>query len=470
MRIQENKRSCHQIPIGYSINQTEEDGNTIFVNRYQIHEVSLVAVPADPKARIVKQRSKAMNKQEIESVRNETTHIMQLGARYDMLDEATEHANRGKSLEDFRSVVLDRIGTKPLVAEMPADYLNLSDTEERQFSLARAIEAKASGDWRNAGFEKEVLDETGKRSKHGGMVLPPHFMRRDLTTGSPSNGSNMIQTDVLGGSFINKLYQASVVLDQCTTLSGNRGDIAIPKMATGTSAAWYTETWSLSESSPVISQIGLSPRTVAAFTELSRRMIQQSSADVESLLRFDMANQMATAIDGAIIQGGGSSEPSGVLETSGIGSVTLGTNGDAISYASLVNLVKEVAVDNALDGRLAFVTNPQVVASMRQTARQSSGVEGNFILNGDNSLLGYRVLATNNVPSDFTQGSGTGLSAVIFGNWADVLVAFWSNFEVLVDPYTKAEQNLVRVRAVTDVDVAIRNPESFAAITDVVAS
>lgn len=102
MRIQENKRSCHQIPIGYSINQTEEDGNTIFVNRYQIHEVSLVAVPADPKARIVKQRSKAMNKQEIESVRNETTHIMQLGARYDMLDEATEHANRGKSLEDFR--------------------------------------------------------------------------------------------------------------------------------------------------------------------------------------------------------------------------------------------------------------------------------------------------------------------------------------------------------------------------------
>ena len=353
---------------------------------------------------------------------------------------------------------------------MPADYLNLSDIEERQFSLARAIEAKASGDWRHAGFEKEVLDETEKRSKHGGMVLPPHFMRRDLTTTAPSNGSNMIQTDVLGGSFINKLYQASVVLDQCTTLSGNRGDIAIPKMATGTSAAWYTETGSLSESSPVISQIGLSPRTVAAFTELSRRMIQQSSADVESLLRFDMANQMATAIDSAIIQGGGSSEPSGVLETSGIGSVTLGTNGDAISYASLVNLVKEVAVDNALDGRLAFVTNPQVVASMRQTARQSSGVEGNFILNGDNSLLGYRVLATNNVPSDFTQGSGTGLSAVIFGNWADVLVAFWSNFEVLVDPYTKAEQNLVRVRAVTDVDVAIRNPESFAAITDVVAS
>ncbi len=411
-----------------------------------------------------------MNKQEIESARSQAAHIMQLGANHNMLQEATDHAMRGGTLEEFRSVVLDRIGTKPLLAEMPSDYLGLSANEERQFSLTRAIEAKASGDWRNAGFEKEVLNETHKRSKHGGMVLPPHFMRRDLTTGSPSNGSNMIQTDVLGGSFINKLFQASVVLDQCTTLADNRGDIAIPKMATGTTAAWYTETGTLNESSPVISQVPLAPRTVAAFTEISRRMIQQSSADVEGLLRLDMANQMASAIDSAIIQGGGAQEPSGVLDTDGIAIVELGENGDAITYASLVNLVKEVAVDNALTGRLAFVTNPQVVASMRQTARQSSGVEGNFILNGDNTLLGHPVLSTNNVPNDFTAGTGTNLSAVVFGNWADVLVAFWSNFEILVDPYTKADQNLVRVRAVTDVDVAIRHTESFAAITDVVAS
>ena len=200
-------------------------------------------------------------------------------------------------------------------------------------------------------------------------------------------------------------------------------------------------------------------------------MIQQASSDVESLLRRDMAAQIASAIDSVIIDGGGSNEPSGVLQTNGIGSVALGTNGGAITYQALVNLVKEVSVDNALQGNLAFLTNPKVVASMRQTARQTSGVEGNFILNEVNTLLGYPVLSTNNCPSDGSKGTASGtLSSVIFGNWSDVIVGMWSGLEILIDPYSKAEYNLVRIRGLMAFDVAVRHPESFATISDVDAS
>ena len=402
--------------------------------------------------------------------REEISEIVAIGKRHNQVDMAQEAIERGESLTQFRSRLLDKIADKPLNLR-EVDTIGMTDRETRQFSLARAIEAKASGDWSNAGLEAEVLRETGKRSKHGGLVIPTDLLKRDLVTTSPANGSNLIQTDVLGDAFIDALVQASVVLEQCTVLTGNVGDISIPKMATSTTAAWYGETDQITESSPVISQLSMSPRTVAGFTEVSRRMIQQASSDVESLLRRDMAAQIASAIDSVIIDGGGSNEPSGVLQTNGIGSVALGTNGAAITYEALVNLVKEVSIDNALQGNLAFLTNPKVVASMRQTARQSSGVEGNFILNEVNTLLGHPVLSTNNCPSDGSKGTASGtLSSVIFGNWSDVIVGMWSGLEILVDPYSKAEYNLVRIRGLMDLDVAVRHPESFAAISDVVAS
>lgn len=451
------------VSIGYSIKESEQlNSNQVLVTRYEIYEVSLVSVNADPEAQIKQSRNFYMS-----TDTQQISQIISLAKHHNQIELAQDAIERGQSLEQFRKRLLDKIQDKPL--QSPSDdYLGLSPKDERKFSITRAIEAKATNDWSNAGFEAEVLRETSKRSKHGGIVLPPHMMRRDLVTGSPANGSNMIQTNILGDSFIDALFAQSAILDQCTTLTGNVGDIAIPKMTSGSSAAWYTETGQLTESSPVIGQLSLAPKTVAAFTEVSRRMIQQGSTDVESLLRRDMANQISSAIDSVIIQGGGTNEPTGVLETTGIGSVAMGTNGGSITYAALVDLVKEVALDNALNGNLAFVTNSKVIAAMRQTSRQASGIEGNFILNEENTLLGFPVLSTNNTPSDLDKGTSTGVcSAVLFGNWADVIVGFWSNLEVLVDPYTKADYNLVRIRTVTDIDVGIRHPESFSAIQDV---
>lgn len=457
----------NSLSIGYQVDdKTADGGGNVTVTRFTPYEVSFVSVPADPNSRILK-RSKIMT-QTVN--REEIAEILAIAQRHNQVDMAHQAIERGESLTQFRSRLLDKIADQPLNLR-EVDDIGMTDKETRQFSLARAIEAKASGDWSNAGLEAEVLRETGKRSKHGGLVIPTDLLKRDLVTTSPANGSNLIQTDVLGGSFIDALVQASVVLEQCTVLTGNVGDISIPKMATSTTAAWYGETDQITESSPVISQLSMSPRTVAGFTEVSRRMIQQASSDVESLLRRDMAAQIASAIDSVIIDGGGSNEPSGVLQTNGIGSVALGTNGGAITYQALVNLVKEVSVDNALQGNLAFLTNPKVVASMRQTARQTSGVEGNFILNEVNTLLGYPVLSTNNCPSDGSKGTASGtLSSVIFGNWSDVIIGMWSGLEILVDPYSKAEYNLVRIRGLMDLDVAVRHPESFAAISDVVAS
>ena len=105
---------------------------------------------------------------------------------------------------------------------------------------------------------------------------------------------------------------------------------------------------------------------------------------------------------------------------------------------------------------------------MRQTPRQGSGVEGNFILNDTNTLLGYRVASTNLVPSDLTKGTSTGVcSAVIFGNFSDLMIGMFGGLDILVDPYTGSSTGATRIAMYQDMDVAVRHAQSFAAIKDV---
>jgi HK97 family phage major capsid protein len=77
-------------------------------------------------------------------------------------------------------------------------------------------------------------------------------------------------------------------------------------------------------------------------------------------------------------------------------------------------------------------------------------------MEGPNELIGYPV-AVSSVLTD------TGAETVIFGYWSQLLVGYWSGVDILVNPYetTAYAKGRVLVRAMRDVDVAVRHPESF---------
>ncbi len=85
-------------------------------------------------------------------------------------------------------------------------------------------------------------------------------------------------------------------------------------------------------------------------------------------------------------------------------------------------------------------------------------------------LNGYPVHVTNQVASNLTRGSGTGLSAVFFGNWSDLIIGQWGTLDILVDPYTGGTAGSVRVIVAQDVDVAVRHPASFAVMLDAITT
>ena len=80
---------------------------------------------------------------------------------------------------------------------------------------------------------------------------------------------------------------------------------------------------------------------------------------------------------------------------------------------------------------------------------------------------GYKMAITNHVPSDLTKGSTSGTcSAMIYGDFAQLVMAFWSSPDVLVDPYTGGSAGTTRIIVHQDLDVGVRHAQSFAACLD----
>jgi HK97 family phage major capsid protein len=243
------------------------------------------------------------------------------------------------------------------------------------------------------------------------------------------------------------------------------GNIAIPRQTGGASSYWVAESGAVTESQAAFDQLTMSGKTVGSMSDISRKMLNQSSIDVESFVRNDLATSLALAIDLAAINGSGASnQPTGVLNTSGIGSVVGGTNGAAPDWADIVDLESQLALDNADIGNLGFLTNAKVRGKLLQTEKSSS--TGQYVWGDNNTLRGYNAAVSNQVPSNLTKGSTSTCSAIIFGNWSDLIIGSWGGIDINVDTSTGSSSGTVRIVALQDVDIGIRHAESFAAMKD----
>lgn len=495
------------VSVGYVINEMVSDGKQgdreIFrAVRWMPLEISIVSIPADTSVGVgrsieaepvaepiisVKENHMAEDMNSVredaaKAERSRVSAIMDLASRHNQREFGEAAIRDGASIEQFRGALLDKVASKPLNVD---HEVGLSDKEVRQFSFVRAIKALSNPQDRRAqeeaAFEFEVSEAAAKKEGRTsrGLLIPVDVLygKRDLTTSTASGtakAGNLVATDLLSASFIDVLRNKMVLNTLgAQFLTGLNGNVAIPRKTSASSAYWVAENSAPTESSnaPAFDQVTMSPKTLGAYVDISRRLMLQSSLDIENLVRNDLATSIAVAMDGAAVAGSGSNRPTGVLNTSGIGSVTLGTNGAAPTWAMVVNLVKEVEIDNALTGSAAFLTNGQVKAKLTSTAKQSSGVEGNFILGPDmNNLYGYPIYVSQQMPSNLSKGSGSNLSAMIFGVWSDLLIGQWSGIDLLVDQYSGSNAGTVRIVAFHDCDFAVRHPESFAECNEIVTT
>lgn len=454
------------VSIGYFVRKYQTEGKGVTrAMEWSPVEVSIVSLPADTSVGVNRtlERTQKMEQvievkpDEILAKRNkEVAQILELATRHNQRPLADEAISKGLSIESFRGMLLDKIGDKPLVDP----DIGMNKKEVRQFSFVRAINALANpGDrsaYEAAAFEREVSEaavaQYGKQSR--GITVPTDILRapfskRDLNVGSATAGGNTVDTVLLADSFIELLRNRSAVQALgATVLNGLSGNISVPKQTAAATAYWVAESGAPQESQQTIGQVLMTPKTVGAFTDFSRRLMLQSSIDVEAFVRNDLVNVLALEIDRAAFYGSGNNnQPLGLNL---IPDVETETISPTPTFTQIIAMESDVASANADIGDMAYVFNAAMRGLLKGAVKFAS-TDSVTIFESGGTVNGYRTVVSNQIQS----------GDIFFGVWSQLILGFWSGLDLTVDPYAGATSGTMRVIALQDTDLMIRHPKSF---------
>lgn len=497
------------VSVGYELLElrliAEEKGKPpVYRCRWKPIEVSLVSIPADPTVGVGRDGAPTIAAQPKRTAHmqpnpappggapddfarreRERREIMELAELAGELELGRDAIVRGTQLEAFRAELIARRGERrPLLSPTGTPF---ADTGDRhldgalgEFSLLRLVAgASQPGSGVDWGRERELSTELARRSgrRFRGFAVPRSVLHaplpqgaRTVSTTAPAGGpgSNLIQTTNDGAQFID-LLRANVVIQElgATILSSMVGNVDIPRQSGAAIAAWIAEDSPITVSDPTFGKVSLTPKHVAGIVEISRNMMLQPSISMEQVVRDDLAKQIALALDTAAVNGSGASnQPRGVMNQAGIGVVAMGTNGAALTFDAAADLMGAVADVNAERGAVGFLTNTKV----RRAAAKLKDTQGRP-LGMDVVFQGMPRAFSNVVPSNLTKGTGTNLSAMLYGNWRELLIADWGPLDIMVNPYesTAFYKGNTVIRGILTCDIAVANAGSFAAIRDIVA-
>lgn len=355
---------------------------------------------------------------------------------------------------------------------------NNEKKELSQFSIASFLKEVAED--RLTGFNEEMNKEGEQELKdckapsNMGYHIPSKVLRAiNLKTIDAVNSS----TDTEGGNMVIKgtMRYVDALRERlaltglgATYLSGLNGEIPFVTDSM-TTANWLGEGVVVTEQTPSFTLRNMKPKCIGVHTAYTLDMLNQTSIDVEAKLWQNILDAHAAGLEKAAINGSGlNNEPLGILNTSGIGSVVIGTNGGALTYAKGVELEGVVNSSNANMGNMGYLTNGKVQNDMKTTPRLAS-TDSRMILDdlNPNMFNGYKFAWTNQVPSNLIKGSSSTCSAMLFGNWSDLLIGQWGGLDIVKDNVTGAGARIVKLYVFSFNDIFVQRAESFAAIKDI---
>ena len=256
-------------------------------------------------------------------------------------------------------------------------------------------------------------------------------------------------------------------------MTGLVGNLSIPRQNAAATVSWNTEIAPFTESDQGFDAVLLSPNRVGGWTNYSKKLLAQSSLDIEGIVRDDLITIVAIAQDQVALTGDGSNKPFGILNiaanaagsgpaydyTKAAPSITFAASG-VPTWSEVLAFEGNLETGNLmLDESACYITTPTVKAKWKALAksdpRQTTSFFPSFYWEAGDEVNGYRAIATNQLPS------GASGNKVVFGKWNECMVAQWAGLDLTVDPYKLAEQAEIRVIVNLFCDVKFRYCSAF---------
>ena len=486
------------VSVGYRILETrteKKDGQEVYrAVKWQPLEISLVSVPADVGVGIHRSASREERNQRMKIEVAPTEEQKEIQAIAGILAKrgvegveelATRHLAAGSDIETFRTAAFKLLpNVQPIRAAEPLD---IAPREWSRYSITKVLRAQIPGVGQKLdGFEAEMNQEyerkLGRRAEGAWVPREALAMQavqgRNYVAGTGTLGGMLVQTDNLGSAFIELLRNRAKCVMLGARMINLSNPVTIPRQNAAGAVNWVGETVAATLSAGNFTQITLTPHGLSAFQQYGKQLLFESDPSIDSLIRDDILKSIATEIDRVVLHGAGGTEPTGITGTTGVTTIALGANGAAFSVAngraSMVSLETAIADANADSTSMAYMTNARVRGRMRMIDENQTTATASWLwkgnADGSGRVLDYRAEVSNQVSKIQTQGTATTIcSSVFFGNWQDVLVGSFNNgaTDMVVDPYTLAQNAVVRVIARHWLDLAVRHGQSFAVLLGV---
>ena len=372
----------------------------------------------------------------------------------------------------------ERAAKKP---EMPAPGARVAFAEGqpagRKYNLMNVIRSLVAAHDGNTGpdigFEREISQEIARQNHKSakGIFVPSWALLTGKRALDTSNAGGLVATDTLFGEFIQALV-ADTVLGRVgiRTLEGLVGDVAIPK-GSAAAAYWITpEGGNATSTTPGVGQVAATPHTVGAYTDITRKLLIQNGISSQNLVADELRGAIARAVEAAVFSGtGANGQPTGLdnfTETVGgvsVGVPTVSMTAGAPTHADMVEFWSKIYTANANGERMSFIGSPAVKALLRTTRdvtviKNEAGTDNvaavgtDYLCDASSRVEGYEFHMSNLCNS----------KKLYFGDWREIMLAFWSGIDLIVDTASLSLSGGVRVVAFQDCDVIIRHRESFA--------
>lgn len=256
------------------------------------------------------------------------------------------------------------------------------------------------------------------------VTLPAETRAVTQTVSGDGVHDEIVETEFKG--LLEPLYADSVISNLGITIYNGlpAGDFKVSAMGKG-AAAWADETGTAADSKNTFTHVTLQPKRISAQLSYSKQFLAQDTIGAEAAIRRDIYNALVAQIQSTMLSAdaAGTNKPAGIFNGVTAKNIT--------SYAELCD-VEAIVDDSNVKGERKYLMSNKAKAILRCMPKSSLATE--LVLHG-NDIDGTQVIANSDVPT----------TQYAYGDFSNIVMGTWGNVDLIIDPYTLAAENSVRI-------------------------